>query len=230
MILLLLACRLNEPIVISHRALGGDGGGEENLPGPALGLLAEGFGVELDVRLDGDGCGGDPSRALLEGCFDLGHTSPNGHTLDELVPLIADIEHEGPPPPLLIDIVNDPERAVSTQILPYLAANLPSGYPVLVQSSSVSSVAMLTVSRADLAVDTDIRVGVTYFADPEFTVPDFVDLVVVNIAELPPAPMPVPVAAYGVASASSWKSALYASSDVEWVITDFPTRAAAFTP
>lgn len=231
MILLLLACQLNEPRIIAHRALGLSEGGEENQPGLALLALEQGFGAELDVRLDGDGCGGDPSRAAEEGCFDLGHTEPNGHTLAEVVPLLAELEADGEArPPLLIDIVNDPDRAVSRQLLRYLAANAPADFPFLVQSSSVDSVAILLGGLDGVVIDPNIQFGVTYFADPEFTVPDFVDFVVVNIAELPPAPMPVPVAAYGVASSSSWKSALYATSDVRWVITDFPTRGAAFTP
>lgn len=231
MILLLLACRTNDPAVIAHRALGIEEGADENQPGLALAALEAGFGAELDLRLDGEGCGGDPSRAAEEGCFDLGHSAPNGHTLAEVVPLLSELSASGNPrPPLLLDIVNDPDRAVSLQLLRYLAANAPEGYPLLVQSSSTDAVAILVGERDQIVIDHDVQLGVTYFADPEFTVPDFVDFVVVNIAELPPVPMPVPVAAYGVASASSWKSALYAPSEVRWVITDFPTRGAAFTP
>jgi hypothetical protein len=230
MTLLLLGCTLNAPIVVAHRALGVHESGEENLPSNALIALEAGFGVELDLRLDGDGCEGDPWRAAVEGCFDLGHTVANGYTLADVVPLLAEIQvrHGEDAPPLVLDVVNDPDRAVSEQLMVYLSRNAPANYPILVESSSEDGVAILSGRRAALVTPSAVQLGITYFADPEFTVPDFVDLVVVNIAELPPAPLPAPVAVYGVASASSWKSALYATSDVQWVITDFPTRGEAF--
>jgi len=115
----------------------------------------------------------------------------------------------------------------------YLSAALPGTVlgqtPILLESSSLDGLAMIHASVETLHPDLDLRLAVTYFADPELTVPDYVDVVVTHIGELPTDPMPVPVAAFGVATQSSVKAAMYASSDVRWVITDVPTRVAVIT-
>jgi hypothetical protein len=230
MMLLLAGCTVNDPVIVAHRALGVGDDDAENNPGHAVEALEAGFGVELDIRLDGEGCGGDPWRAASEGCFDLGHTQPNGHTLADLVDLLPELRYPDPrsSPPLVLDVVNDPDRAVSLQILEYVAWHVPDSQPVIVESSSEDGLAIVAGERTRVRPDDPVLLGLTYFADPEFTVPDYVDILVVNIAELPSAPLLVPVAVYGVASASTWKMTRYATSDVAWVITDFPTRAEAF--
>lgn len=226
----LLACTPNHPTVISHRGLGVLPDTEENRPDHFVAAFEAGFGVELDLRLDGDGCDGEPERAALDGCFDLGHTEPNGHTLAEVVEAFAALDPALADRPLVLDIVNDPDRSVTLQLIPYLAAALPgtplATTPLLLQSTSLDAVAMLEASRAATQPELDIRLAATYFADPELTVPDYVDAVVTNIAELPAPPLPVPVATFGVASQSSIKASLYAESDVRWIITDVPSRVA----
>jgi glycerophosphoryl diester phosphodiesterase len=232
-LVLFLACTAQAPAVVAHRGLGVPDA-EENAPDHLAAAFAAGFGAELDLRLDGAGCAGDPSRAGEDGCFDLGHSAPNGHTLAEAVAALDALDADAAGPTLVLDIVDDPDRAVSLHLFDYLAAalpgTLPGSTPILVQSSSLASLAMLAAQRDTLPPDLDLRLAVTYFVDPEFTVPDYVDVVVTNVAELPETPLPVPVAVFGVASQSSVKAALYAESDVDWVITDMPTRVAALLP
>ncbi len=233
MILLVLACVPNTPAIVAHRGLGVLPDSEENAPDHLAAAFEAGFGAELDLRIDGDGCGGEPSAAAVEGCFDLGHSAPNGHTFAEVVEAFSAMDADLAGPTLVLDVVNDPDRQVSLQIVEYLSVALPGTVlgqtPILLESSSLDGLAMIHASVETLHPDLDLRLAVTYFADPELTVPDYVDAVVTHIGELPTDPMPVPVAAFGVATQSSVKAAMYAASDVQWVITDVPTRVAGIT-
>ncbi len=222
----LTACTLNEPILVAHRALGVVEDAEENQPNHVVAAFEQGFGAEIDIRLDGDGCSGDPSLAEVEGCFDLGHTEPNGHTLANVVDAVWALPELPSGRPLILDIVNDPDHLTVLQLLAYLASVDPLPLPVVVQTSSAEGLAMLDALRNDSLVDGDLSFALTYFTNPEFTAPAGADLIISNIAELPASPMPVPVAVFGVATESAWSQAVYAASDVRWVITDFPGRFA----
>jgi hypothetical protein len=58
------------PLIISHRAHGVAGVFEENKASNVPLLIADGFGVEIDIRADG------------ERPFELGHNGPQGENLD----------------------------------------------------------------------------------------------------------------------------------------------------
>lgn len=225
MVVLALACTLNEPVLVAHRALGVEAGAEENVPAHVLEAFEQGFGAEIDIRLDGPGCDGDPSRAAAEGCFDLGHTEPNGYTLAHVIDALAALEADSDRP-LVLDVVNDPDHAVTTQLVRYLADGAQVPVPLVVQTSSAEGLALLDVARDDVILPVDLQLGLTYFANPEFTPPDGADLYVVNIAELPVLALPLPVAVFGVATEHSMALAETATSDVRWVITDVPARFA----
>ena len=220
----LAECTLNEPILVAHRALGVVEDAEENQPAHVVTAFEQGFGVEIDIRLDGDGCEGDPSLAGSQGCFDLGHTEPNGHTLADVIDAVWGLPELPAGRPLILDIVNDPDHLTVRHLLPYLGSVDPLPVPVVVQTSSTEGLAMLDALRDETPVDGDLSFGLTYFTNPEFTAPPGADLIISNIVELPASPMPVPVAVFGVATESAWSQAVYAASDVRWVITDFPGR------
>lgn len=222
-LLLALACAQNEPMLVAHRALGVEAGADENQPVNVLEAFEQGFGAEIDIRLDGPGCDGDPSRAAAEGCFDLGHTEPNGYTLADVMDALTALE-DAPERPLVIDVVNDPDHAVTTQIVRYLADGPQVPVPVLLQTSSAEGLAILDVARDDVILPVDLQLGLTYFANPEFTPSEGADLYVVHIAELPVLALPLPVAVFGVATEHSMALAETAASDVRWVITDVPGR------
>ncbi len=224
MIALLLGCAANDPALVAHRGLGVLPDAEENVPDHLVAALEAGFGAEVDLRVDGDGCAGDPARAATEGCYDLGHTAPNGHTLAELAELVGALP-EAPAGPLFLDVVNDPDRAVTLTLLDWLGT-VPFGtLPLIVQTSSAESLAMFDALRQEQGAP-EVMLGLTSFTNPEFTPPTGADLLVVNLAELPVAPMPLPVAVYGVSTEHAWALAQTASSDVRWVITDLPGRFA----
>lgn len=229
----LMACERQSPSIVAHRALGVAESTDENRPENIVLALQAGFGAEVDIRADGEGCGTEATERAFDGCFDLGHTSPNGRTFAELLDLLEQgwtPEMEGGA--LLLDVVNDPDRLISTSILPYLSERV-TGTPLeslrwMLQSSSVEGIVLIRGQLEADPLDFPLLLGITWFVNPSLTVPDSADFAVVHVAELPLVPMPLPVGVFGVSSLSSYKQAIYAESEVAWVITDFPARMQRF--
>lgn len=232
-ILLAAACSRQTPGIVAHRALGVAESPEENSPANVVLAFQQGFGAEVDLRVDGPGCEGDLNRLSTEGCFDLGHVRSNGYTLADVLNLL-DVhwtESFGGQV-LLLDIANDTDRALTQTLLSYLRhrlSNSPlSTLKIYVQSSSVEGIALLRGQLEAEPVDFPLLLGITWFANPALTVPDSADFAIVHISELPLVEMPVPVGVFGVASEASYKQAVYAESEVVFVITDFPSRVVRF--
>jgi hypothetical protein len=239
-LLLLSACEPpNQPEIVAHRALGFTEGGEENQPHNVLLAFQNGFGAEIDLRTDGEGCaeGEDPGET---GCFDMGHSKPNGHRFSEVIAQLAEgweagFDHHT----LVIDIANDSDNLVSTNLMEYLFRALPANgletLKLLVQSSAFEDLEVLRFAY-DQYLDgggapLDLRIAITYFANPELPLPEYVDAMVCNISELPSLPeVPQEVAVFGVDSWGGWKQALFSSSRVTMVITDYPYRFAEDEP
>ena len=229
----LLACSRQHPGIVAHRALGVNETTDENDPANMLAAFSAGYGAETDLRVDGDGCEGKLERLETDGCFDLGHSAPNGHTLAELLDTLeSGWTDDFGGQTLLLDVVNDPDRTLTLALVPFLRQRLASSplseIDLMIQSSSVEGIALLRGQLDAEPVQFPLRLGITWFVNPSLTVPDSAEFAVVHIAELPLVPMPVPVAVFGVASESSYKQAIYAESEVEFVITDFPQRIEIF--
>ena len=172
---LLSACgSVQNPIIIAHRATGLGAKGENQVSNVAP-LMSAGFGVEIDIRADGD----------LQ--FELGHFAPQGGTLLEVLDALkADWEPGFEGKVLVIDVVNDQSDLISSKLMTFLDEQV-SGTELedlafIVQSSSLQSLIRLRATRgADSALD--IRMALTYFAVQDYTVSEC-DLVTTPAAEL----------------------------------------------
>jgi len=212
------ACVDDMPPIIAHRALG-VGDEAENLPANVPLALAAGFGAEVDIR-------GDGARP-----FELGHLRPNGHTLPEV---FAELRAAWQPSfagkMLILDVSNDEDFAVTDGLIGLVYAEIPGteleALELVVEAANLEMLQRLRTFHDARSPRLNIRFALTYWYATEYTVPDWVDIVVANVSELPEFAHPKPLLIFGVESRNTLRQALMTHSRVLGVITDHPRRAA----
>lgn len=210
--------RAQDPLIVAHRAQGVGPPGE-NMVANAAAALQAGFGVELDIRGDG------------ELRFELGHLSPSGQTLgDALTAVEAGWDPDMAGQLLVLDIANDRGDQVSGELLEYLRFRL-EGSPLralhfIVQSSTVESLARLFASLDPEVTPLTVSFAMTYWSSPEYTLPDWVDLLSTSVREMGGYPYPRPLLLFGVEERAAYRAAVNAPGEVFALITDHPRRLA----
>ena len=204
--------------IVAHRAHG-IGSVEENRADNVVPLFEAGFGVEVDIRGDGE----EP--------FALGHFGPNGDTLGDV---LDEIEAAWQPQwvdrVLFADIANDRADAVSNGLVNFLVDRLDgsaiAGLQIIVQSSNIQSLARLQGAYVQRGSPHDIRFALTYWISTEHTTPSWIDLVTGNVSAFGELPHPKPVVLFGVETRAAYRRVRELRSDVIGVISDHPRRVA----
>ena len=221
-IAMLMACETPgpDPLIIAHRAQGVEGTGENEI-GDTVRALREDFGVEIDIRGDG------------EDRYELGHNLPEGRTLNDALDAVQrawDDDFESLP--FIIDIANDKDDVVSDTLSKWLIkrveGNVLEKLDFIVQSSNEESLARMRTSWKDADTDVEIRFGMTLWTVVEYTTPRWLDFVVTNVSELPSWRHPTPLILFGVASRSSYERVENSQSEIFAVLTDHPRRIREF--
>lgn len=211
------------PRIISHRAHGVAGVFEENKASNVPALMTNGFGVEIDIRADG------------ERPFELGHNGPQGENLEDVLTSLEDVwTDELAGQILVLDISNDDDDGITRRLIPYLEERVPGTVleelDFIVQVSQEPSLLAMRVQADDRDLPFSIRFALTQWIAPEYTVPEWVDFLVGNINEMPTYPFPKPLILFGVQSRSSYEQVVNHPAEVFGVLTDHPRRIQTFQP
>jgi hypothetical protein len=211
------------PLIISHRAHGVAGVFEENKASNVPLLIADGFGVEIDIRADG------------ERPFELGHNGPQGENLDDVLTSIEERWTDDMAGRLLVlDVSDDEDDGITRGLIPYLEERIPGSVLAelvfIVQVSQEPSLLAMKVQADERDLPFDVRFAFTQWIAPEYTVPEWVDYLVGNINEMPTYPFPKPLILFGVQSRSSYEQVVNHPAEVFGVLTDHPRRIQTFQP
>lgn len=213
------ACAAEQhPLIVAHRAQGvGEHG--ENIVANVPRCFEAGFGVEIDVRGDGE----------LD--FELGHLEPQGEDLAAALDALEDAwELDWSGRVLVIDVANDGGNRVSDGLMGFLneriAATKLDQLRIVIQSSNEATLDRMSAHFQDTGAALDVRFATTYWTTPEYTPPGVVDLVTANAKELGSMPYPKPMMLFGVESRAVYRDAVSSDSEVYAVITDHPRRIA----
>lgn len=206
----------DKPLIISHRAQGFGAVGENLVENVPL-ALEEGFGVEIDLRGDG------------ERRFELGHNFPEGDNLEDTIVAIEEAWTDDMAGlPFFLDIANDAGDQVSREMLPYLDERLADS-PVkdlilIVESANEETLARMDEQRLQLETPLDVRLSLTYWTIVSRTAPRWLDYVTGHQGEIGRFTHPKPLLLFGVDSRASWRQARTMEADVYGVIVDHPRR------
>ena len=98
----------------------------------------------------------------------------------------------------------------------------------VVQSSNEETLDRLLAHHEDTPGTIDVRFATTYWTTPEFTPPEWLDLVTANAKEIGDMPYPKSLMLFGVESRAMYRNVATSANDVYAVITDHPRRIAEF--